>query len=115
MCPGLDQVRAAGASSGVSQDKFWRWVPGLGEEGASASVGDLGFVGGAGFVGALGFIRVPGSVGTPGFVELLDLWELLPGSAGAHEFLGALGSGGAFRFFGDPVFLRARGFALSLE
>lgn len=32
MCLGLDCVGAAGGSSGVSQDKFWRWVPGLGQE-----------------------------------------------------------------------------------
>lgn len=95
MCPGLDQAGAAAGSSGVSQDKFWCWLPGLGEE----ELLDLW--------------------------EILDLWELLglseflglwvPGSAELVSFWELLGLEELSDFFGGSGFLRATGFALSLE
>lgn len=90
MCPGLDQAGAAAGSSGVSQDKFSCWLPGLGEE----ELLDLW--------------------------EILDLWELLglseflglwvPGSAELVSFWDLLGLEELSDFFGDSGFLRAAGF-----
>lgn len=112
MCPGWVQVGAAGGSSGVSQDQFWHWVPGLGEE--FLYLWEI-----LGLWEVLVLYELLRLWELLGLSEFLGLWELLdvgaPGCAGTCEFLGALGSEGAFRFHGDSGFLRTPGFALSLE
>lgn len=90
MCPGLDQ---AGGSSGVSQDEFWHWVQGLGEE----ELLDLWEI--LEMWEVLSLCELMALSEFLGLWELQDLWELLVLQE-LVSFWELLGLKRAFRFLG---------------